>query len=260
MKTFEFNLKPDKSGQVRIVPICCVHIGHKAHNAQKAKEWRDYILNTPGCYAYNLGDDVENALPGDEKHDSMMWDSCMSPRDQMLAAMEFREPLVRAGKWLIDHDSNHWWRSEAKTGVSLAELLSRESAQKANAKIAWGKWQSLSKLHVGKQQYVVHAWHGAGGGTTPEAALRKCRSMATQVEAEVYLMGHFHQRIFWQTNRLIAGPIGGNAEMKEQTFVSTGSFLGWHDTYAERMGLPPNKLGAAVVILDSKRWDVKVSM
>src|SRR5882672_5236030 len=88
---------PKKSEYVSIFSVCCLHIGHKCHDKEKALSYRDYILNTPDTYAYDLGDDIENAIPGDEVHNSMMWDSSMHPQEQVEKALEYWEPVVKAG-------------------------------------------------------------------------------------------------------------------------------------------------------------------
>ena len=68
---------PKKAECVSIFSVCCLHIGSKHHDKEKALSYRDYILNTPDTYAYDLGDDIENAIPGDEVHNSMIYDQTM---------------------------------------------------------------------------------------------------------------------------------------------------------------------------------------
>lgn len=271
MKCHEIKV-PVKAGAstIEIVVVCCLHIGAKAHDHKRAIQWRDYIMGAPNRFAINLGDDTENAIPGDEKHDSMMWDQVMTPEEQYRKAAEYWLPVAEAGKLLISHNSNHWWRSQAKTGMSIPRDLNvflqgqdqdeRRTDPHPNKLPRWGNWQTLSQLHVGKQTYTVHSWHGIGGGATPESALRKCRSMAVQHQADIYLMGHFHNKIAWSDNRMVYSANGMEAKERQRMFAVTGGYLGWHDTYAERAGLPPNRRGSIVVRLGVKEWDVKVAL
>lgn len=271
MKSYTIPLKPTKGADyVEIIVFCCLHIGHKAHDRKRAIQWRDWGLSSPNRWFMNLGDDTENAVPGDEEHNSMMWDSDMHPEDQYRHAADFWTPVVEQRRLLINHNSNHWWRSEAKTGISIPKnlnvflqgLTQRTPAQSPlpDALPRWGGWQALTDIRVGKHSYMTHSWHGAGGSATPEGALRKCRSMAVNVEADLFFCGHFHQKIAWSDNYLVHAGNGMNALERQRMFVCTGGFLGWHGTYAERKGYPPNRRGAMVVRLGVREWDVKVSI
>jgi hypothetical protein len=271
LKCHEITIPVKPSVQsVEIVVVCCLHIGHKAFDYKRAKKWRDWILADPNRYAVNLGDDMENAVPGDEEHNSMMWDSNMHPEEQYRKAAEFWEPVASAKKLLITHDSNHAWRSEAKTGISIAKNLNvflqglttkhKTTDPQPDASPRWGHWQALTKLNIGKQVYLVHSWHGVGSGCTPEASLRKCRSMAVTHRADLFVMGHSHQRIAWSDNYMVHAGNGLEAQERQRMFAVTGGYLGWHGTYAERKGLPPNRRGSVVVKLGVKEWDIKTSI
>lgn len=270
MKCYDVRV-PLKRGvsQIEIAVVCCLHFGHKAQDERRALSWRDWILKSPSHFAFNLGDDMENALPGDEKHNSMMWDSNMTPEDQYRKAAEFWKPVAEAGKLLMTHDSNHAWRTEAKVGRSVAKELNVFLQGLTHKKVTtdplpdafprWGRWQALTRLHVGRQTYTIHSWHGSGNGCTPEAALRKCRAQAEIHRADVYLMGHAHNKISWSDNCMEFSDNGREARELQRVFAVTGGFLGWHDTYAERAGLRPNRRGAIALKLGVKRWDVKVT-
>lgn len=273
MKCHEVRLKlPKGTEYAEIAVICCLHLGHKMHDHERALKWRKWILAKPNRFVFNLGDDIEAALPGDEKHNAMTFDSVMSPDMQLVKIKEFEAPLADAHRMIVSHDSNHWARFEGKTGVSMAKDLNvflqnqydpkaKEMAEPHPDKLPrWGHWQALTKLMVGKNEYLVHSWHGAGGGATPESALRKCRSMAVQHRADIYLMGHFHQKVCWQDSYMQFSSNGRDSQERQRTFACTGSFLGWHSSYAEKMGLPPNRRGAIVVKLGVKDWDVKVGL
>lgn len=265
MQSYEIHLPaPKKSEYISIFSICCLHIGSKGHDKEKAESYRDYILNTPNTYAYDLGDDMENAIPGDEVHNSMMWDSNMHPQEQLEKSLEFWKPVVEAGKLLLTHDSNHAWRSEAKTGISIARNLNifmKQYAKDAKAREPqWGQWQAFTKLHVGKQEYKIHSWHGAGGSGSAEGALRKCRSQAMVHQADIFLMGHTHRKIIDQDS-YFSWP-SGEPKPVERTRVYgvTGSFLRWDGSYAERAGYAPLIRGAIKLELSAKRWDMKISL
>lgn len=255
---------PKKSEYVSIFSVCCLHIGSKHHDKEKALSYRDYILKTPDTYAFDLGDDIENAIPGDEVHDSMIYDQTLHPQEQFEAALEYWEPVVKAGKLLISHDSNHFWRSEAKTGLSVARNMNvfmKQMAKDAGSrKPEWGRWQAFTKLKVGQQLYRIHSWHGTGGAATPSSALSKCRSQAMIHQADVFLMGHYHRKVVDQ-DLYFSWPDGAPKPIERmRAYGVTGSFMKWDDSYAERAGYAPSIRGAIKLELSAKRWDIKISL
>lgn len=265
MKHYEISVPVSKgTDSIRLASICCLHIGHKCHNKEKALWYRDYILNTPNVYAFDLGDDIENALPGDSEHDSMMWDSDMSPEKQYETAAEFWAPVVKKGKLLLTHDSNHFWRSEAKTGISIGKnlniFLKGIAKEEKTQEPKWGRWMAMSKLTVGDQSYLIHSWHGAGGGTKSASALNKCMEQAKSHIADVYLMGHYHKRVLADEGYTTWNNKNGAPEFKTRFFACTGSFLEWSGSYAERMGLGPSVTGIVEVELGAKERSIRLIM
>jgi hypothetical protein len=251
-----------KSENITLWPFSCLHIGSTQHDNEKAINYRDYVLNTKDAYAMSLGDDCENALPGDDKHNSMMWQQNMNPQEQFDAACEYWRPLVESGKLLLTADSNHFYRSEMKTGISIAKQMNiflGNIAQKAKTEPPkWGRWSAFLKLHVNKQQYLVHATHGSGGGTTPESALKKCRETASYIHADLYVRGHHHKLIHFSDAYFDWTDGGPKPVERKRVFACTGCFLRWDESYGERMGLPPGLRGACKVTLSSKRHDIRV--
>lgn len=273
MKCHEIRVKAPKNTEyIELALLCCIHRGHKAHDEKRALKWRDWIMAKPWRFCISLGDDTENAIPTDAKHASMMFDQVEAPEAQRMWISDYWRPVAEAHKLLETFNSNHWGRTDGMTGESPARemnvFLQNQYDPKSPAEARphpdklprWGGWQSLTKLLIAKNEYMMHSWHGAGGGATPESALRKCRSMAAQHRADIYAMGHFHQKVCWQDNYMQFSANGMDALERQRTFVCAGSFLGWHDTYAERQGLPPNRRGAVVLKLGVKEWDVKVGL
>jgi hypothetical protein len=244
MQSFEIKLPKPKGEYISLFSVCCLHLGSKNCDKKKAIEYRDYILETKDTYVIDLGDDVDMALPGDQEHNSMLFECEMLPDEQFMAACEYWKPLVDSKKLLMTADSNHWWRVESKTGMSRARDLNaflqnygsntRSPVPKKGVLPEWGRWQAMFKLVVGNIPYIVHAWHGAGGGGTPEGTIRRCREIARYVNADLYMMGHFHRKaiyedIYFRWDDKLCRPVE-----EKRVYAATGSFLKWDDSYAER--------------------------
>jgi hypothetical protein len=265
MQSYEITLpKPKKGEYVSVFSLCCLHIGSKNHDQEKALSYRDYILSAPDTYALDLGDDLENAIPTDALHGSMMFDQNMQPQEQFDAALKYWEPVVKAGKLLLTHDSNHFWRSQAVTGISVAKnmnIFMKQMAKDAKSRApVWGQWQAMTKINVDKQTYTMHSWHGSGSAGTPAGVLNKCRSQAMIHQCDIYMMGHAHRKVIDQ-DLYFAWPKGELKPVeKMRVYGVTGSFMKWDDSYAERAGYAPSIRGAIKLELSSKRWDIKVSL
>ena len=263
MQSSEINLKVT-GDHIQIFSVSCLHIGHKGHDANKAYDYRDYILKTKNTYAISLGDDAEMALPGDEKHNSMMWSQSMLPEEQYDAVCTFWDPVAAAGKLLWTHKSNHWKRAENKTGICMAQQMNkhlRNTSKDAGVlPPKWGGDMAYTSLRVNDQRYLIHSWHGAGGGTTPESALRNCRKQAEAHHADVYLVGHYHKKIVYEDVCTMWPRSQSKPIERKRAYACTGCFLNWNNSYAEQFGLPPAMRGAVKLQLGAKEWDVNVSL
>lgn len=262
MRFFDIKLQTPKGDHVDIFPVSCLHIGHRLHDKPMAEDYRDYILRTPDTYAVSLGDDIDNAIPGDEAHNSMTYENNMTPAEQLRAAVEFWKPLVKKGKLLWTHDSNHWWRTEAKTGISAAEHMNifLGSGAKRGSAPKWGRWQAMSRIRVGKQVYLVHSWHGAGGGTTAASALRNCQKKSDEVVADLYLVGHYHKKVVYEDKHRVWPANSPHPVDRKRAFACTGCFLNWDESYGERFGLPMGMTGAVKATLFKNEHLVRVSL
>lgn len=262
MQSSIIKLPKPKGGYAKIFSISCLHIGSKNFDREKAYAYRDYILKNKDTYAISLGDDVEMALAGDPLHDSMLWDQNMNPQEQFDEACQYWLPLAKKGKLLWTQDSNHWWRAEAKTGISMAKqmnvFLNQEVGQEKGPK--WGRWQNMTKVIVGTIPYVVHSWHGAGAGSTPESALRQCRAKAYEHKADCFLMGHVHKNVIYE-DLYHDWPMGEKKPIaKKRIFATSGCFMKWDDSYGERAGYPMAVRGAPKIELCADRFDMRVSL
>lgn len=120
----------------------------------------------------------------------------------------------------------------------------------ANPLVKWAGWQAITKLRAGKQTYMIHSMHGEGAGVAPSSALSAVTKQRDIGEADIYLRGHHHKKIATDACRAY-WDARGKAKFKRIGFLTTGCYLGYHDSYGEAKGYPPNALGASRVVLST---------
>lgn len=89
------------------------------------------------------------------------------------------------------------------------------------------------KLYINDKPYTVFVKHGTGSSNKNHLALGKIERDCSSIEADLYFMGHLHrvgsiQEVFVK-----------DGEYKRKTYVLTGSFLSYKNSYAQYQGLSP---------------------
>lgn len=253
VKLIKHKLEP-KKGLVRIVPLGCIHWGHRAAMLDYAQGFVDYILHTPDTYTILMGDLVENVLPGTtQKHLGSMWEQKMTPEEQIESSIKMFGPLAKAGKILGAVEGNHSMRSWYAAGISPEREIIHELGLN---KIFTGL-DGLMELTIGEQTYVLNYMHGTGGTSTSAEVLKKIRQMRERFAgADIYLRGHHHMKVAADEKFFDAR----TGKLKKVFYVGTGSFLGYLGSYAQRSEYRPVSPGAPKIKLYRDEWDVHTTL
>lgn len=232
----------------RIIPVSCMHIGHRQFNETKCKSYLKYILNTPDTYAIMLGDTIENVLPETaNRHRGSMHDQILDVEKQRLVAAEMLAPLAEAKKIICWTESNHSLRSWFEAGFSVEGWIADQLGVK------FAGLDAFLELKVGKQIYSIHATHGNGGGTSLQSVMGKLVAQTYRVPgADVYVRGHHHRK-------MLADPPwinGRTGEIKKQLLAATGCFMDYIGGYGHRGAMAPVDVGCVKVKLYRKQWDI----
>jgi len=241
-----------KNGVVRLIPISCLHVGHKNFNVERGKGFIDYILKTESTYALMLGDTCENVLPETAaRHKGSIHEQTMSVEKQRDVAISLLKPLADAKKILCWNESNHSLRSWYEAGFSVERHL----AEKLN--VPFAGTDALLNINVGKQAYSIHVTHGTGGGTTLQAVLTRLFAQASRViSADAYIRGHHHKKIIGEVCNIDAR----SGAIKKRILCATGCFMDYVDGYGHRNELPPVVPGCVKIKLYSKKWDIHATL
>ena len=194
MPVFNIKLNP-KSEMIRIVPLGCLHYGHKSALVESIDGFINYILQTPDTYTILMGDIIENVLPETaNRHRGSMWEQNLTPDEQQEMAVKKFSALAKAGKILFAVSGNHQIRTWYATGIHPEALIARELG------IPFSPFDALANIQVGKNIYTVHALHGSGSTGDPAAVLRKVMQQTRRIQsADIYLRGHHHTKVISTT-------------------------------------------------------------
>jgi predicted phosphodiesterase len=255
---------------VYLIPLGDFHVGAEEFTAaseKKLKGYIDWILARDNAWAVLMGDltncstVVSAGRPFEEKLDGT---------DQFLEVKRILEPLAKEKRILSSVVGNHEYQymkaigSRVNRNKELCALLDIDySGAQAyvSLNITWGK--SPHRI-----TYDIFATHGYGGGRKKGAKVNNLAGLAEIASADLYLMGHTHECFGYLTtkwahvqNRLVEKKIG---------FCITGSFLSYaqesefvaSESYAERMALPPARIGAPRIRLECAegRKDIHISI
>ena len=254
---------------IYLIPLGDFHVGAEEFTAASEKKLQGYIewiLARNNAYAVLMGDltncstVVSAGRPFEEKLDGT---------DQFLEVKRILEPLAREKKILSSVVGNHEYQYMKAVGTRL----NRNKELCALLDIDYCGAQAYLSLNITvsrnkRMTYDVFCTHGFGGGRKKGAKVNNLSGLADIAEADLYLAGHTHECIGYLTtrwthvqNRLVERKVG---------FCITGSFLSYtqeselvsSESYAERLALPPARIGAPRIRLEcaAGRKDIHISI
>ena len=147
----------------------------------------------------------------------------------------------------------HEHRIRVQSGLHVSKILAKMLGVK------YGGYSCFLKVKVRKYNYVIYAQHGSSNAWYPHTKLTAAMRTARHTDADIYLYGHTHELLAIKTPYLTLDLRGRTVKTRDRWFVLTGSFLGYHGSYAERKNLYPTKSGVAKITLSGMKWDVHVS-
>lgn len=244
---------------VYLVPFGDVHFG--APNFAEDR-WREFINERKGCpntYYIGMGD-YTDMLSGSERaiyhglHDSTQ-DTMEATAMDMLNA--FASTLEHArGRILGFVQGNHDMPFADGTNGTVRLAQRFKAAYMGCSTIRRLCFQRLNA----KVTLDVYAHHGQGGGARLKGgSLNRVQYMAEAVEADIYLMGHDHQRGVIPDTRMVLQNTQGELRVKERQvwYARTGSFLKGYESgkrsYVADSARKPTDLGGITFEITASR-------
>ena len=232
---------------IEIVNLGDLHRGDKCCDVKTFYSVRDYIRRTPNCYWVSTGDLLNVALKS-SKSDVYSSLSLQEELDEFLGEIHgIRE------KCLGIVSSNHHDRIIKETGINLDRVLCQM------ADIPFLGDVGVLNITIGTPEtamtsYYVVLHHGVGGGRTIGAKSNELARLGDVIaSADVYLQGHTHQYAYFMLEAPYIDRKRGNVQTICSHFVTTGHYLSWDDSYAQKLKLRPAPIGSALVTLHETR-------
>ena len=239
-----------------ILPIGDMHLGDPHFAKKKFLDLRDWILAKPNCYVVLVGD-ILNCATRSSKSD--IYAENMNPNQAKNYAVELLTPIK--DRIIASCGGNHEERIYRESGFDVGESLANELGMPYDKDgiMVNVKFDPNPNLRKGKINYTVYVNHGFGGGATKGAKINAVNKLSSIILADLYLAGHVHFATVYKDSFFIPDTRNGKIDKVTRTFVSAGSFLDYGG-YAERMGLPPAKLGTPRIRIDGRKKDLHVSI
>lgn len=235
---------------IRIIPLSDIHLGSKQCNLAKVRQAIDLIMETPNCYTVLMGDQTETATKTSVGMATYDEDFCLE--DQIRLIVKMLKPLADAGKILGCLVGNHEMRVAYSTSLNIVKMIARE------LKINYLGFQGYLSIHVGEQSYSIMVAHGKGGASTPAGKLRAMRNLSKVAEADLYLSGHTHGRIYDYDLKNYIDEEEDIVKSKRIIYAVCGSFLEYWDGYAEMKLLSPSSTGVISITLDAEEKNIDI--
>lgn len=222
--------------RIDIVPLFDVHFGHKACLVSKWMEYIEYIRTHSGVFTFLGGDLIENASKLSVA--GGVYEQHLTPDEQIHRVIEMLRPI--AHKILFSLPGNHEDRAMKHMGIDVARFIADSLEvpyydQPIEFDLSWRGYT-----------WRGHAQHGSSGSQTEGGKLNAAKR---PVEfhgdfIHVYFSGHVHDNISKERTQIVRNYETGELELRKYFVVILPAFLGYHNTYAARMGWSPPASGS----------------
>ena len=229
-----------------IYPIGDLHIGSPNFDRKVLdKHLKTIDKNIDKARIIIMGDLAETALK--DSVGAGVYEQQESAQQQMMTAKTILYPY----RDLIDGivTGNHEQRIYKNTGFDIMLYF----AQLMGLEDKYLRYQGVIKYTIQQRAFNISVWHGSGGGSTPGGAMNKLQKQASTVLADVYLMGHVHQRQAFSKTIYLPDAQNNKIDLMKQAFVVTGSALTHEESYAEEAGFAPSEKGFPQITLGVDR-------
>lgn len=236
-----------------IIPISDTHDGDKNFDRAKLVKLVKHIKETDNTYAVLIGDLINNALKNSK---SDVYGDVLSPQDQKYDIVNILGDIQ--SKILGCTSGNHEERSVKETNQDvtrdIAEML----------KIPYDPFSVLYHIRCGKIKsgminYTMFTTHGSGGGGTKGAKANKLHSLRNIILSDLYVMGHVHDIITFQDVYYIPDTRHKTMQKMKRHYTTSGAYLNYEQSYAERMCLNPSPVGFPIIHLNGTRKEIQIT-
>lgn len=255
----------------RIVPIGDVHLGNRACDEALLRATIEDIRASPNTFWIGMGDIVDAVGRFDKRHREGVMATWLRGEERVFAAqrakaIEYLKPIGH--KCLAYLQGNHEDHLLKAVGADLYYSVIEGIQPTDDADLAMGmsgflllKFQRCDEgdRKGGTATFRFFLHHGYGGGALKGGKIIGLERLPGRYAADVYMMGHNHDKIATPFNRVETLRNGAVVEQVGYT-CNTGGFLcsALEDvaTYTETKGMAPLARGTIEVYLTPGAKDI----
>ena len=250
---------PSELKNIEIELFFDVHIGSPQCDYKYLLERIKYVKEHDNVYAIIGGDLINNSTRNSVGD---VYEEPLTPMQQIKTAVSTFEPIK--DKILCAISGNHEGRSYKTDGIDLLHFFCVELgiSDKYDSVACLSFVRLGSQINKSKTQrcsgrklcYTIYVAHGDGqGGRTIGSIANGLQRRGKVIDADIIITGHTHKSLVLRDSMWRVDPQNNSAFLKDQVFVSAGSFLNY-ESYAERYGLPPtSKLSPRIVLSGTEK-------
>jgi len=236
-----------KRKNLRILCIGDIHYGSEGCAEDEFYELIKWAHKEENLHVIGMGDYLDLA----SKHSvGDVHNQKITPDEQINWILDVFRPFRRRLIGLIA--GNHEDRVVRETGIDIVKLVAD------NLKCPYLGYGGFQSWKIGTQNYSAYICHGSSGSSKTWTKLKSVIDMGAFCNVDLVASGHTHtldtttQRIFSVEN--------GKLTEKVCTFVLTGSWLKWLNTYAQKRNFAPARLGNPIIKLNGVHKEIEVDL
>lgn len=223
------------------------HVGNVSSDIDLIKRIVERLVEDK-AYVFLMGDYADAIVPdGDHRFDMRQIDKKMVlPKEQYDAVYEILKPLK--GRILAVLTGNHdEMLAQRHYHDWVDELAQRLEAPYGTMCTFYRLGFKVANRHMGRRRFDILLHHGYFTGRTKSGVLKRVQDMNQMFEADLYAMGHVHQKDF-ATDTILTVDRGLGVSEKRRYYVLSGCFLKSYKKdglsgYAEKRMYRPSDLG-----------------
>jgi hypothetical protein len=270
MEVVEWSIpQSSRSDEFKFYPLGDCHLGAIETDEDSLRAKVKQILNEPNSYMIGMGDYCECIVHTDPRWDGRnvaVWveqdDIVRSQEDRVKAIFG---PLAKRGRIVTMLTGNHEEEIHKRHDNDVIRHLCKD------LKVTYGGYQAFIVLNFTRseteyhpkgdnRQIVWHAWHGAGSAQSEGARLMRLMRLVSDIEAEIYSMGHLHGALTSHTpDRLRYDRNTGRLKSVKVTATLSGSWMKafmqstperpLNPHYSEVKGYKPSRIGCPCITI-----------
>ena len=255
-----------KCSTIQIIPIGDSHVGAAGCDERELRDTAEYVAASKDRYTVLMGDLIDAIYPDDKRWDDASvaeWVPRARPVDAQYERVKEIISRIPRERILGALEGNHEIKARTVHYRDVTLDLCRELG------IPYLGQEALIRLRFVRQKngksdrnYLMFTTHGSGGGRKPGAKVNRITELSNFIDADIFLMGHVHEKSAIK-NVVLSMDNTGKFAQKERLYCLTGTFLKTYtedaNSYGARALYAPTSIGAPIISIQPYHGKLEVT-